>query len=163
MAKEKKAGAGEAPSFVMASYAADLRASFDFFDPQGVGRIDSKYLAVALRALGFHPQREELSALLAEADPSGSGRLDFDGFSRAILRRVNERDGRPEILASFAALDQGGKGFLDAADLRVAADRLHWDLTDAEIREIIEEASGEDGVRISQEAFSRLMRKTSLM
>jgi len=161
MGKDKVVG--EAPSFVMDAYAADLRRSFDLFDPQGAGRIETKYLTVALRALGFHPQREELAGLLAEADPSGSGRLDFDNFSRAILRKVNERDSRGGVLASFALLDQGGKGFLDAGDLRAAAERLHWNLSDAEIREIIEEASGEEGVRISREAFSRTMRKTSLM
>jgi centrin-1 len=51
----------------------EIREAFDLFDADGSGSIDAKELKVAMRALGFEPNKEEIKKLMADIDTDGSG------------------------------------------------------------------------------------------
>ena len=53
--------------------------SFELFDKDGTGVIDTDELWVALRALGSEPKKSEIKALVGEVDVDGTGQIDFDG------------------------------------------------------------------------------------
>jgi len=53
--------------------------SFDLFDKDGTGVIDTEELWVVLRALGSEPKKAEIKALVGEVDSEGAGQIDFDG------------------------------------------------------------------------------------
>lgn len=38
----------------------DIKEAFDLFDTENTGKIDTKELKVAIRALGFEPKKEEI-------------------------------------------------------------------------------------------------------
>lgn len=38
----------------------DIKEAFDLFDTEGTGKIDTKELKVAMRALGFEPKKRKL-------------------------------------------------------------------------------------------------------
>ena len=46
----------------------EIKDAFDLFDTSGSGTIEAKELKVALRALGFDPKKEELTALINKLD-----------------------------------------------------------------------------------------------
>eukprot|EP00967_Tisochrysis_lutea_P026511 scaffold30599_cov23-Tisochrysis_lutea.AAC.2 len=56
-----------------------LADSFELFDKDGTGVIDTDELWVALRALGSEPKKSEIKALVGEVDVDGTGQIDFDG------------------------------------------------------------------------------------
>ena len=63
----------------------EIKEAFDLFDTEGSGTIDARELKVALRALGFEPQKDEIKRLLNEVDKSGTerdaaGKIDFNEF-----------------------------------------------------------------------------------
>jgi Ca2+-binding EF-hand superfamily protein len=53
--------------------------SFELFDKDGTGVIDTEELWVVLRALGSEPKKSEIKALVGEVDKDGAGQIDFDG------------------------------------------------------------------------------------
>ena len=55
----------------------EIKDAFDLFDTSGSGTIEAKELKVALRALGFDPKKEELTALINKLDKEQTGRIDF--------------------------------------------------------------------------------------
>lgn len=44
----------------------DIREAFDLFDTDGIGKIETKELKVAFRALGFEPKKQELKKMLMD-------------------------------------------------------------------------------------------------
>lgn len=44
----------------------EVKEAFDLFDTNGSGMIDLQDLKVALRALGFEPQKEEIKKLVSD-------------------------------------------------------------------------------------------------
>ncbi len=53
---------------------AEVKEAFDLFDTNGSGIIEVKELKVALRALGFEPQKEEIKTLISDLNNNNAGR-----------------------------------------------------------------------------------------
>ena len=53
---------------------AEVKEAFDLFDTNGSGIIEVKELKVALRALGFEPQKEEIKTLISDLNNNNKGR-----------------------------------------------------------------------------------------
>ena len=68
----------------------EIKDAFDLFDTSGSGTIEAKELKVALRALGFDPKKEELTALINKLDKQGTGRIDFQEFLEIMLAKMSE-------------------------------------------------------------------------
>ena len=72
----------------------EIKEAFDLFDTEGSGTIDARELKVALRALGFEPQKDEIKRLLNEVDKSGTerdaaGKIDFNEFLEIMAFSLN--------------------------------------------------------------------------
>jgi centrin-2 len=46
----------------------EIREAFDFFNAELTGTIDTMELKVAMRALGFEPEKEEIKKMICEID-----------------------------------------------------------------------------------------------
>ena len=66
----------------------EIREAFDLFDLEGSGTIDVKELKVAMRALGFEPNREELKKMVVGLDKGSSDRLDFSEFLELMVKKM---------------------------------------------------------------------------
>lgn len=81
----------------------EIREAFDLFDTDGSGTIDMKELKVAMRALGFEPNKEELRKLIAEIDKNGSGAIDFNEFLEMMTAKmVGGRKGYGSSMLTFS-------------------------------------------------------------
>lgn len=141
---------------------ADIKEAFDLFDPDGTGRIATRDLKVAIRALGFEPSREELRKLTASVDPDGVGKLSFEEFLEIMSSKMSEKDSKEEVLKAFRLFDDDGTGKITFKNLKRVAKELGENLTDEELQEMIDEADKDGDGEISQEEFLKIMKKTCL-
>lgn len=140
----------------------DIKEAFDLFDPDGTGKIATKELKVAIRALGFEPKKEEMKKLIADIDPDGLGSLSFDEFLNLMSVKMLEKDTKDEVLKAFCLFDDDNTGKITFRNLKRVARELGENLTDEELQEMIDEADKDGDGEISQEEFLRIMKKTSL-
>ncbi|KAF7408028.1 caltractin [Vespula maculifrons] len=141
---------------------ADIKEAFDLFDPDGTGKIATKELKIAMRALGFEPKKEELKKLVADFDPDCLGKLSFEEFLNIMSVKMLEKDPKEEILRAFRLFDDDETGKISFKNLKRVARELGENLTDEELQEMIDEADKDGDGEISQEEFMRIMRKTCL-
>lgn len=141
---------------------ADIKEAFDLFDPDGTGRIATKELKVAIRALGIEPTKEELKKLVADVDPDSVGKLSFEEFLDIMTVKMSEKDSKEEVLRAFRLFDDDDTGKISFKNLKRVATELGETLTDEEIQEMIDEADKDGDGEISQEEFLRIMRKACL-
>ncbi|CAG9762240.1 unnamed protein product [Ceutorhynchus assimilis] len=140
----------------------DIREAFDLFDNDGTGKIDSKDLKVAIRALGFEPKKEEIKKMIADIDKDGTGKISYLEFQELMTIKMAEKDSREEILKAFRLFDDDETGKISFKNLKRVAKELGENLTDEELQEMIDEADRDGDGEISQDEFLRIMKKTSL-
>lgn len=140
----------------------DIKEAFDLFDTEGTGKIDTKELKVAIRALGFEPKKEEIKKMISEIDVEGSGKLSFDNFMTLVSVKMAEKDSKEEIMKAFRLFDDDETGKISFNNLKRVASELGETLTDEELQEMIDEADRDGDGEISQDEFLRIMKKTSL-
>ncbi|TFJ88629.1 hypothetical protein NSK_000198 [Nannochloropsis salina CCMP1776] len=140
----------------------EIKEAFELFDTEGTGRIDSKELRVAMRALGFEPKKEEVMRLAAAADDDNSGTITYKKFVEMMTAKMGEKDGREEMVKAFRLFDAGEKGAISFQDLRRVARELGESITDEELQEMIDEADRDGDGLVSEEDFMRIMKKTNL-
>ncbi|XP_055923933.1 uncharacterized protein LOC129954207 [Eupeodes corollae] len=141
---------------------ADIREAFDLFDTESTGYIEVKELKVAIRALGFEPKKEEIRRMIVEIGKDGNGRLTFADFLQLMTMKMAEKDTKEEILKAFRLFDDDETGKISFRNLKRVARELGENLTDEELREMIDEADLDNDGEVSQEEFLRIMKKTSL-
>ncbi|GAB2287215.1 Probable calcium-binding protein cml13 [Dionaea muscipula] len=118
----------------------EIKEAFEMFDTDGSGTIDAKELNIAMRALGFEMNEEQINKMIADVDKDGSGAIDFDEFCHMMTAKIGERDTKEELMKAFHIIDQDKNGKISASDIQLIAKELGENFTDAEINEMIEEA-----------------------
>uniref|UniRef100_A0A1B6LAR5 EF-hand domain-containing protein n=1 Tax=Graphocephala atropunctata TaxID=36148 RepID=A0A1B6LAR5_9HEMI len=141
---------------------ADIKEAFDLFDKEGNGKIETKELKIAIRALGFEPKKEEIKKMLSEIDKEESGMISFEEFLFLMTQKMTEKDSKEEIMKAFRLFDDDETGKISFKNLKRVARELGENLTDEELREMIDEADRDGDGEISQDEFLRIMKKTSL-
>jgi centrin-2/centrin-1 len=127
----------------------EIREAFDLFDTDGSGKIDAKELKVAMRALGFEPKKEDIKKMISEIDKEGSGKIDFHEFLNLMTAKMSEKDTRAEIMKAFRLFDDDETGKISFANLKRVAKELGENMTDDELREMIDEADKDQDGEIS--------------
>ncbi|XP_044747790.1 caltractin-like [Coccinella septempunctata] len=140
----------------------DIREAFDLFDNDNCGKIESKDLKVAMRALGFEPKKEEIKKMISEIDKDCTGKISFEDFLELMAVKMSEKDSKEEILKAFRLFDDDDTGKITFKNLKRVAKELGENLTDEELQEMLDEADVNGDGEISQEEFLRVMKKTSL-
>ena len=94
---------------------ADFQQLFEIFDADGSGEIGATELRFALQALGHNPTETDINNMMAIADTSGDGEIDFDEFVGLMVIQMNDdlnSDGGPRGHISISQL----KDFQDIFD-----------------------------------------------
>ncbi|CCW71655.1 unnamed protein product [Phytomonas sp. Hart1] len=158
----------------------EIRETFELFDTDGSGTIDSKELKVTMRALGFEPRNEELLELLSDFNLQGkpssasSGRpldeekefnldvITYPQFLHIMSKKMMKRDPREEMIMAFRMFDDDETGKITFKNLKRVAMELGENMTDTELQEMIDEADRNGDGEIDEDEFLRLMKKTAL-
>ncbi|CAH9058426.1 unnamed protein product [Cuscuta epithymum] len=139
----------------------EIRECFELFDTDNSGTIDAKELNVAMRALGFEATEEEIESMIAEVDKDGSGAIDFEEFEHMMTNKFGERNTKEELAKAFSIIDKDKNGKISAADIKKVSRDLGENLSDAEIKVMIEGADRDGDGEVTVEDFMAMMGRTS--
>ena len=115
-----------------------------------------------MRALGFEPRRDEIKKIITDFDKTETGKITFDQFLNIMHVKISEKDAREEILKAFRFFDDDQTGKISFKNLQRVAIELGENLSEEELREMIQEADQDSDGEINQEEFLRIMKKTCL-
>ncbi|CAH2062379.1 unnamed protein product, partial [Iphiclides podalirius] len=139
----------------------DLHDAFNLLDHSGEGKIKADDFRVVIKALGYEPTKEELQQMINGVDKTQSGKLSFENFETAIMRKIMSQDSDGDIMKSFRLFDNDDTGVISFDNVKRVSELLGANLTDEEIEEMMDDADKDfDGV-ISVDEFMRLI-KTSV-
>ena len=115
-----------------------------------------KELKVALRALGFEPQKEEIKTLISDLNNNNAGRdrdrekdkegqvsIDFNDFLDIMTTKMSEKDSEQELAKAFILFSQN-KDAIEFEDLRRIAKDLGENMSEDELKEMMFEANKMD-------------------
>lgn len=116
--------------------------------------IDLQDLKVALRALGFEPQKEEIKKLVSDQnnnianrdkdrdsrDKEGQVTIDFSDFLDIMTTKMSEKDSEQELSKAFILFGQN-KDHITFEDLKMIARELGENMSDDELKEMMFEAN----------------------
>ena len=142
---------------------AEVKEAFDLFDTDGSGVIEAKELKVALRALGYEPQKDEIKRLINEVGTGGerdaTGTIDFKEFLEIMTLKMSEKDNPEEIEKAFKLFDIDNKGSISYENLREIAAELKENISEDELREMIYEACKDRNGKVSKEEFESILNR----
>ncbi|CAG9318289.1 unnamed protein product [Blepharisma stoltei] len=143
---------------------AEVKEAFDLFDTDGSGVIEAKELKVALRALGFEPQKDEIKRLINEVDRSDkerdvTGTIDFKEFLEIMTMKMSEKDNPDEIQKAFDLFDIDSAGRITYENLREIALELGENISEDELREMIYEACKDRYGAVTKEQFEAILNR----
>jgi centrin-1 len=140
----------------------DIMEAFRLLDVDGVNTIHARDLKVALRALGYEPEKDRMKKIISEIDKDSlSNTLMAEEFEKIMQSKLFEYENDVEIEKAFPLFAQGkDKNYITLNDLRRVAQELGENLSDDVLKQMIEEADvlDQDG-KISKEEFFRVMKR----
>merc|ERR1712178_430394 len=141
----------------------ELREAFDLFDTDGSGAVDATELHTAMKALGFEPKKEEISKMVKEMDKDGDATVDFEEFCVMMAEKMNQKDGKEEMMKGFKLFDDDNTGKISFKNFQRVAKELGENLSDAELKGILAEADEDGDGEINEAEFLAVMEKTGLL
>merc|ERR1711934_83395 len=142
---------------------AELREAFDLFDTDGSGAVDAAELHTAMKALGFEPKKEEIAKMVKEMDKDGDATVDFEEFCKMMAEKMNQKDGKEELMKGFKIFDDDNTGKISFKNFQRVAKELGENLSDQELKEIIAEADTDGDGEINESEFLEVMKATGLL
>ncbi|KAH0618580.1 hypothetical protein JD844_017928 [Phrynosoma platyrhinos] len=112
---------------------------------------------VAMRALGFDVKKADVLKILKDYDREGNGKITFEDFNEVVTDWILDRDPHEEILKAFKLFDDDDSGKISLRNLRRVARELGENMTDEELRAMIEEFDKDGDGEINQEEFIAIM------
>lgn len=136
-----------------------IKEAFDLFDLEKTGSIDYHELKLTLKAFGFKITKQDLQELLDKYDKDNKNRIGFEDFIELITDKFSERDPKEEILLAFDLFDTEKRGKINIKNLKKAVKEIGENLSDAELKAIIEEFDEDQDGEISKSDFLKIMEE----
>nr|ACQ58511.1 Centrin-3 [Anoplopoma fimbria] len=134
----------------------EIKEAFELFDTDKDKEIDYHELKVAMRALGFEVKKVDVLKILKDYDREGNGKISFEDFNEVVTDRILERDPKEEIMKAFKLFDDES-GKINLRNLRRVARELGENVSDEELRSMIDEFDHDGDGEINQEEFLSIM------
>lgn len=135
----------------------EIRSAFNLFDSDHSGTIDYRELKVAMRALGFAVKGSEVKTILKNYDRDDSGKIEFDEFLEIMREKMTERSPEEDMLRAFQLFDDDGTNKVTLRNLRRISRELGEDVSDAELRAMIDEFDLDKDGEINFSEFKAIM------
>ncbi|KAH0613993.1 uncharacterized protein H6S33_005879 [Morchella sextelata] len=142
-----------------------------FMDADGSEEVGEPVVITAdvrrvMMALGFDSSKEEMKEILEVLDPENEGFVTYGMFLEVAALKMKNRDQKLEVQRAFD-LFKGGTGDdspITMADLRRVADELKENVTDQQLRDMLDEAcSKEVGRGVNLKDFEAVMKRAGVL
>ncbi|KAF9084755.1 hypothetical protein BGX29_002357 [Mortierella sp. GBA35] len=135
----------------------EFKEAFNLFDRKGSGNIAASSLGNLLRSIGQNPTQSEIQELVAQADPSATGVVSFETFTKIALRADGFKPaGTPDqLIEGFKVFDTQNNGTIPASELRHVLTTMGEVLSAEEIEDLMAGALVDKDGMINYEVFVR--------
>ena len=134
-----------------------LKEAFDLFDMEKTGKIDFHELKLTLKAFGFKITKEEMFIIKEKLDPQNTNKISFDNFIDLMTQKFSERNPREEAIMAFDLFDEDKKGKINFKNLKKTIKEINENLTDLELKAIIDEFDNDKDGFITKNDFLKIM------
>ncbi len=117
---------------------AEYREVFFLFDKDGDGLITPSEIDQVFKSFGRHFSHTELQDLINETDSNSNGAIDFEEFLLMLTSQVSASDLDEELAHAFQMFDHDKNGVITISELRRVMTILGENLSDKELKEIID-------------------------
>lgn len=137
----------------------DIEEAFHVLDVNGVNTITPNDLKVAMRALGYEPDKDAVRKLVAEMDRGGvSSNLVLSEFEDIMRQKFFAEDNTAELDLAFPLFTDGKSEFITLEDLKRVAAEVGEDIPEEVLQELIRECDVIDrDDQISREEFKKML------
>ena len=135
----------------------DYKDSFNLFDTNHDGTINSQKIREIMQKLGKNPTEQQLIQIIENVAKPGSDKIRFDDFTDFMEKKNKENDTEIEIINTFQIFAAENNGLIPNEELFHIIRTFGETLTDKEIEEIISEADVDGDGYINYEEFVRMM------
>ena len=137
---------------------ADCKEAFSLFDKDGDGSISCDELRTVMTSLGENPTTMELEEMIQGVDSDGNGQIEFSEFLTMMAQKMGTRSFNDEALEAFKVLDKDGSGSISESELRQIMSNIGEDITDEEIKEMMNEADLDGDGQVSFKEFAAIIK-----
>lgn len=137
----------------------DITEAFRILDMEGSNTITPNDLKVALRALGYEPDKEMIRRMVAEMDRGGvSNNLVLNEFLEIMRQKFFAEDIDEELQLAFPLFTNGKSDFITLEDLKQVAAEVGEDIPEDVLADMIEMADVLDrDHKISYDEFMKML------
>ncbi|CAN6465907.1 unnamed protein product [Victoria cruziana] len=153
-------GRAPAASSLCIQDSGDLRQVFEKFDVNGDGRISTDELESMLRCLGFDGTREEVEAMMREADTDGDGFVSLDEFLHMNTQETDASKCMEDLRNAFTIFDRDNNGLISADELHQVLRSLGDSATLSACKDMIRGVDQNGDGQVNFEEFMRMMTKS---
>jgi centrin-3 len=132
-----------------------IKEAFDLFDMEKTGLVDYHELKLTLKAFGFKMKKQEILNLMHKNE--NTNKISFNEFIDIMTEKFSERDPREEAIMAFDLFDDEKKGKINIKNLKKAVKEINENLTENELKAIIEEFDTDQDGYITKEDFLKIM------
>jgi Ca2+-binding EF-hand superfamily protein len=137
----------------------EIKEAFDLFDTDGSGEVSTQELKVAMRALGFEASTDDVKKMINTVDEDGAGQIGFDEFEKMMAGKFLNYDAKAEMTKAFKHFDKDGTGFISLDNFRAIAKELGEQCTEADLKEMLDDADFDNDGKVGLEDFCILMKR----
>jgi len=132
----------------------ELKRTFDLFDLDESGSVDSSELMQLMLALGIDLNEKERGNVMKEFDRDGNGNICWQEFWTYMYRRNDQIDAQQVVHEVFDAIDADGSGALTVQEFTEVLQHLGTDMTDRDIENMCREIDSSGDGTISLDEFA---------
>jgi calmodulin len=117
----------------------DIERCFKLYDKDQDGKIPTELVGTVIRACGKNPTETQVTQILKDVDPNGTGQVDFKSFQKVYNAYKNgDSDSLESIKEAFKIFDKNSNGFCPLSELRYSLTQLGEKITSKEFDELLE-------------------------
>lgn len=134
----------------------EIKEAFEIFDEDKDGYLNKNQLQLTLMCLGYNLQVSEVDEIF-ENFSLNKEEIDFKRFADYLGKRNKEYDFEEELMECFEDLDKDKDGKISDKELKYALLTLGEELSDGEIKELIDQVNPNGNGYFDYKDFLKLM------
>ena len=137
----------------------EFKEAFNLFDTNHTGEIDSREFKAALKALGYEVKKEDVVKMFSEVAKEITAKITYEDFLKIMTPRMKDRSSREEIMKIFKLFDEDNTNKISLKNLKKVAQEIGENISEEELKEMMQEADKDKDGFIGPEDFYRVMKK----